>query len=88
MGQIVLLRCMGHVYPMSDYHHAAVGTPLQILLGQYVAQAPVTSLDGLRAMMIVVGMMVQHAHTDTGAVRVVPEAVLFGRGVLQLFHPS
>ena len=88
MGQIVLLRCMGHVYPMSDYHHAAVGTPLQILLGQYVAQAPVTSLDGLRAMLIVVGMMVQHAHTDTGAVRLVPEAVLFVRGVLQLFHPS
>mmetsp|Transcript_8887 Transcript_8887/g.8473 ORF Transcript_8887/g.8473 Transcript_8887/m.8473 type:complete len:127 (-) Transcript_8887:323-703(-) len=45
-GTLLLLRVMGHIFPVTDLRHVVV-TPSIILLGQTIAQTPVGSLDDL-----------------------------------------
>ena len=82
VGQILLLRCMGHIFPMTDYRHV-VATPIMLLIGQYLAQAPITKVQELYRSMLLASMSIEYTKETK---RIFPEVVLFLSGVLHLFY--
>uniref|UniRef100_A0A7S1VXK9 Nucleolar protein 14 n=1 Tax=Ditylum brightwellii TaxID=49249 RepID=A0A7S1VXK9_9STRA len=80
-GTILLLRALGHIFPVTDKRHPVV-TPALLLLGQTIAQAPVRSHYDLVAGLFCSGLMIEYTK---GAKRFPPEALAFLAGVLRLF---
>ena len=81
-GIVLLLRGMGHLFPTSDFRHV-VGTPVMLLLGQYISHAPIRSLRDLFMGLKVCGLLVQ-VNRETR--RVVPEVYSFLSSLLWLFY--
>jgi len=80
IGQILLIRLMMHIFPVTDYKHV-VCTPMIILLGQYLAQAPVSTLNELHRSIFVSSLMLEYTK---GTGRICPESIYFLKGVLEL----
>lgn len=80
-GTILLLRTLGHIFPVTDRRHNVV-TPAMLLLGQIVAQTPVICTYDLVAGLLCSGLMIEFSKD---AKRIAPEALAFLAGVLRLF---
>jgi nucleolar protein 14 len=80
-GTLLLLRCVGHIFPVTDLRHAIV-TPALLLLGQMVAQTPVRSLNDAVMGLTCAGLMIEFTKDSN---RIAPEALSFLAGMLRLF---
>ena len=80
-GTILLLRAMGHIFPVTDMRHHVV-TPALLLLGQMVAQTPVRSMSDAVMGLLCAGLMIEFTKD---ANRIAPEALSFLAGMLRLF---
>ena len=80
-GTMMLLRTLGHIFPVTDRRHNVV-TPAMLLLGQMVAQTPVVCTYDLVAGLLCSGLMIEFSKD---AKRIAPEALAFLAGVLRLF---
>jgi nucleolar protein 14 len=80
-GTILLLRALGHVFPVTDMRHH-VATPALLLLGQMVAQTPVRSMNDAVMGIMCAGVMIEFTKD---ANRIAPEALSFLAGMLRLF---
>ena len=80
-GTVLLLRALGHIFPVTDLRHAVV-TPAVLLLGQMVAQTPVRSLYDLVMGVVCSGLMIEYTKE---AKRVAPEALAFLASTVRLF---
>ncbi len=80
-GNLLLLRAMGHIFPVTDLRHVVV-TPTIILLGQTIAQSPVTSLDDLCQGLFCCSLMIEYCKD---ASRLPTEVFAFLSGVVRLF---
>jgi nucleolar protein 14 len=80
-GTILLLRALGHVFPVTDMRHYVV-TPALLLIGQMVAQTPVRSMNDAVIGIMCAGLMIDFTKD---ANRIAPEALSFLAGVLRLF---
>mmetsp|Transcript_133907 Transcript_133907/g.199125 ORF Transcript_133907/g.199125 Transcript_133907/m.199125 type:complete len:991 (+) Transcript_133907:69-3041(+) len=83
-GTFLLLRAMGHIFPVTDRRHYVV-TPTLLLLGQIVAQTPITCAYDIVMGTLCSGLLIEYSR---GAKRVVPEAMGFLGGVIRLFSPN
>ena len=82
-GIILLLKTVGHLFPVTDLRHQVV-TPTILLLGQMIAQTPVRSVHDLVMGLMCCGLMIEYTRS---AKRVAPEAIAFLSSVLRLFGP-
>ena len=80
-GVLLLLRALGHVFPVTDKRHYVV-TPALLLLGQYLSHTPVYSVSDLTMGVFCAGLLVEYTKE---AKRSVPEAHAFLGGVVRLF---
>jgi nucleolar protein 14 len=80
-GTILLLRALGHAFPVTDMRHTVV-TPALLLLGQMVAQTPVRSMNDAVTGIMCAGLMIEFTKD---AKRIAPEALSFLAGILRLF---
>lgn len=80
-GVILLLKTVGHIFPVTDLRHQVV-TPTILLLGQMLAQTPVRSVHDLAMGVLCCGLMIEYTK---GAKRISPEALAFLASVLRLF---
>jgi nucleolar protein 14 len=80
-GVILLLRVIGHIFPVTDKKHPIV-TPLILFLGQILTTTPLLSKYDLVAGLMCCGMLLEYTKE---AKRVVPEAHAFLAGVIRLF---
>lgn len=83
-GTVLLLRALGHIFPVTDRRHHVV-TPAMIFLGQIVAQTPVMSMGDLIVGVMCSGLLIEYSKD---AKRIVPEALAFLAGVLKLFSST
>ena len=83
-GTFLLLRALGHIFPVTDRKHHVV-TPAILLLGQMVAQTPILSMYDLVLGVLCSGLLLEYTKE---AKRVAPEAMGFLSGVIRLFAPS
>ena len=83
-GTILLLRALGHIFPVTDRKHYVV-SPAILLLGQIVAHTPLLSLSDLVAGVLCSGMLLEY---NKDAKRVPPEAMGFLSGVVRLYAPT
>jgi nucleolar protein 14 len=81
MGTFLLLRALGHIFPITDKRHY-VTTPAILLLGQMVAQTPVRSSYDLVMGILCSGLLLEYTKV---AKRVAPEALSFLAGIVRLF---
>jgi len=81
MGDLFLLRSLGHIFPVTDKRHL-VTTPALILLGQILAQTPILSIDDVVKGLFCAGLMIEYT---SGSGRIAPEAIAFIAGVINLF---
>ncbi|CAJ1965900.1 unnamed protein product [Cylindrotheca closterium] len=84
MGTFLLLRALGHIFPVTDKKHYVV-TPTVLLLGQMVAHTPVTCSYDLVMGILCSGLLIEYSKD---AKRVVPEALAFLAGVMRLFSKN
>jgi len=84
MGNFLLLRALGHIFPVTDKKHYVV-TPTMLLLGQMVAHTPVTCSYDLVMGILCSGLLIEYTKE---AKRVVPEALAFLAGVMRLFSKN
>lgn len=84
MGTFLLLRGLGHIFPVTDKRHYVV-SPAILLLGQMVAQTPVTSIYDLNMGILCCGLLLEYTKD---AKRIVPEALAFLAGVIGLFSAN
>jgi nucleolar protein 14 len=82
-GTFLLLRALGHVFPVTDSRHYVV-TPTILLLGQMVAHTPILSLYDVVMGVLCSGLILEYTKE---AKRVAPEALGFLAGVVRLFAP-
>jgi len=82
--QLLQLRLFCLLFPVSDKRHPVV-TPLDLLLGKYLAQCPVASPYQAALGLLVGGLALQAARPGG---RVVPEAVSFLAAALGAFKPA
>ena len=80
-GVFLLLRTLGHIFPVTDRRHYVV-TPAILLLGQTIAQTPVMSSYDLAMGILCSGLLMEYTKE---AKRVVPEAVSFIASAIRLF---
>lgn len=80
-GTLLLLRAMGHIFPVTDLRHSVV-TPSIILLGQSIAQTPVGSLDDICRGLSCCSLMMEYCKDAT---RLPSEALSFLAGTMRLF---
>lgn len=80
-GTLLLLRAVGHIFPVTDHRHSIV-TPTLLLLGQMIAQTPVRSLSDAVMGLTCAGLMIEFTKD---AKRIAPEALSFLAGMLRLF---
>lgn len=81
VGTVLLLRLVGHLFPVTDRRHNIV-TPVLLLLGQMLAQTPVETMYDLVLGTMCSGLLIEYTKE---AKRVAPEALGFLAGVLRLF---
>lgn len=81
VGMLLLMRVLGHLFPVTDFRHGII-TPALLLLGQMIAQAPVVSLLDLVKGIFSAGLMIEYTKD---AMRLPLEAFTFLSGVLMLF---
>ena len=81
MGTFLLLRALGHIFPVTDRRHYVV-TPAILLLGQMIAQTPVRSNYDLVMGVLCSGLLLEYTRE---AKRVAPEALAFLAGTIRLF---
>lgn len=84
IGTLLLLRVVGHLFPVTDLRHTIV-TPVMLLLGQMLSQTPVKSIYDLVVGTICAGLLVEYSKD---AKRVFPEANGFLAGVIRLYAPD
>jgi len=81
VGTLLLLRVVGHLFPVTDRRHAIV-TPVILLLGQMVSQTPIESMYDLVMGTMCSGLLIEYSKESK---RVVPEAIGFLAGVIRLY---
>lgn len=84
MGTFLLLRALGHIFPVTDKRHPVV-TPGILLLGQMVSHSPVMSTYDLVMGTLCCGLLLEYTKESK---RVVPEALGFLAGVIRLFSKN
>jgi nucleolar protein 14 len=84
LGTVLLLRGLGHIFPVTDNRHH-VATPAILLLGEMIAHTPVTCTYDLVMGILCSGLLLEYTKE---AKRVVPEALGFLAGVLRLFSAN
>jgi len=84
IGMLLLMRVLGHLFPVADFRHSIV-TPALLLLGQMLSQFPVISLLDLVKSIFCAGLMIEYTK---GAMRLPLEAFTFLSGVLMLFSDT
>lgn len=82
IGTFLLLRSLGHIFPVTDLRHTVV-TPALLLIGQTLAQAPVRSLHDVMMGILFSGLMIEYTKE---AKRIAPEALAFLAGTIRLFE--
>lgn len=80
-GCLLLMRAVGHIFPVTDTRHVVV-TPTLLLLGQILAQSPVMSLEDVTKGLFCAGLMIEFTREAT---RIPPEAFSFIASTLNLF---
>lgn len=80
-GVFLLLRALGHVFPVTDKRHYVV-TPTLLLLGQMIAHTPVMSTYDLTMGLLCSGLLIEFTRE---AKRVAPEAISFISCTIRLF---
>lgn len=83
-GTLLLLRSVGHVFPMTDQRHV-VCTPTLILLGQILGQTQVRSLNDLVKGLFCAGLMIEYTKD---ARRFPTEALAFLASALSLYSEN
>lgn len=83
-GVLLMLRALGHVFPVTDKRHYVV-TPALLLLGHFLSHTPVYSISDLTMGVFCAGLMLEYSRE---AKRFVPEAHAFLAGVIRLFAAS
>ena len=81
IGTLLLLRVVGHLFPVTDLRHTIV-TPVLLFLGQMLSQTPVRSMYDLVVGTMCAGLLVEYTK---GAKRFSPEATGFLAGVIRLY---
>lgn len=81
LGTVLLLRALGHIFPVTDLRHAVV-TPAMLLVGQTLAQAPVRTFHDIFMGILCSGLLIEYTKD---AKRIAPEALSFLAGVVRLF---
>ena len=82
-GVFLLLRALGHVFPVTDRRHYVV-TPAILLLAEMVAHTPICSNYDLMMGVMCSGLLLEYTKD---AKRVVPEAMGFLASTVRLFSP-
>jgi nucleolar protein 14 len=80
-GVILLLRALGHVFPVTDKRHYVV-TPTILFLGQMLGHTPIVSIHDLVMGTICCGLLLEYTKE---AKRIVPEAHAFLASVIRLY---
>ncbi len=80
-GSLLLLRTIGHIFPMTDLRHV-VTTPTLIIIGQILGQTPVRSIEDVMKGVFCSALMLEYTKD---AKRLAPEALAFLAGALNLF---
>ena len=83
-GTLLLLRSVGHIFPMTDKRHV-VCTPTLILLGQILGQTPVRSLSDVVKGLFCSGLMIEYTKE---AKRFPIEALAFLASALNLYSEN
>merc|ERR1712166_190542 len=83
-GVFLLIRALGHIFPVTDRRHHVV-TPAIIFLAQITAQTPVLSTYDLTIGIMCSGLLMEYTKE---AKRVVPEALSFVASAIRLFSPN
>eukprot|EP00980_Cylindrotheca_fusiformis_P016659 scaffold5005_cov58-Cylindrotheca_fusiformis.AAC.2 len=73
MGTFLLLRALGHIFPVTDKRHYVV-TPCLLHLGEIVAHTPITTTYDLIMGTLCSGLLLEYTKA---AQRIVPEALGF-----------
>lgn len=81
VGTILLLRALGHIYPVTDKRHAVV-TPALLFLCQVIGYTPVLSINDLVAGLSCCALALEFTKDSK---RIVPEALAYLSGVICLF---
>jgi nucleolar protein 14 len=82
-GTFLLLRSLGHIFPVTDKRHHVV-SPAILLLGQILSHTPILSMYDLLQGILFSGLLLEYTKE---AKRIVPEAMGFLAGVIRLFCP-
>jgi nucleolar protein 14 len=80
-GSLLLLRSIGHIFPMTDLRHV-VTTPALLLIGQILGQTPIGSIEDIIKGIFCAALMLEYTKE---AKRIGPEALAFLAGVINLF---
>ena len=80
-GTLLLLRAIGHVFPVTDMRHIVI-TPALLFIGQTLGQTPIRSIEDVMKGIFCAALMIEYTK---GAKRLSPEAFSFLAGVLNLF---
>ena len=80
-GVFLLLRALGHIFPVTDKRHYIV-TPTLLLLGQMISHTPVRSKYDLVMGLLCCGLLIEYTRE---AKRLPPETISFISGVIRLF---
>ena len=77
----LLLRAIGHIFPVTDKRHVVI-TPALILLGQIIGQSPIRSKEDLVRGIFCTGLMIEFTKE---AARIPIEAIAFLASVINLY---
>jgi len=80
-GTLLLLRALGHVFPVTDKRHVVI-TPTLIFLGQTIGQTPVRSVEDVIRGIFCSSLMIEYTRETH---RLPSEALSFLAGVISLF---
>jgi nucleolar protein 14 len=83
-GTLLLLRALGHIFPMTDLRHV-VTTPALLLIGQILGQTPVRSVEDVMKGLFCTALMLEYTKE---AKRLAPEALSFLASTLSLFSEN
>jgi len=81
LGQLLLLRLLGHVFAVTDMKHAIVG-PASLYLCQCLSQCPVKSYKDVASGLMVSSILIEYNNETK---RVLPECLEFLRSVICLY---
>lgn len=84
VGTLLLLRALGHIFPMTDLRHV-VTTPALLLIGQILGQTPIRSTEDVTKGMFCTLLMLEYTKE---AKRLAPEALSFIASTLNLFSEN